>query len=83
MHYLVMTIRTPRFQPAVIEQHRAFLAELREQGRLVLAGPFTDGSGGAYVLQAADLAEARELAFSDPVHTTSSSIVTVHEWNAK
>ena len=81
--YLVMTTRTPQFQPSVIEKHNAFLDRLRQQGTLELAGPFTDKSGGAYLIKVANLEEARALAFSDPVHTTNSSVVTVYEWNAK
>jgi uncharacterized protein YciI len=81
--YLVTTIRTPQFLPSVIDGHYAFLDRLRQQGILELAGPFTDKSGGAYLIKAANLDEARALAFSDPVHTTNSSVVTVYEWNAK
>lgn len=81
--YLVTTFRTPQFDPAVIEAHYAFLDGLRRQGKLELAGPFTDKSGGAYLIMAASLDEARELAFSDPLHTSKSSIVTVYEWHAK
>ncbi|MHB1248730.1 MAG: YciI family protein [Polaromonas sp.] len=46
--YLVTTIRTPQFQPAVIDAHYAFLDQLGRQGKLELSGPFTDESGGAY-----------------------------------
>ena len=81
--YLVMTVRTPQFQPSVIDAHYAFLERLRQQGQLELAGPFTDKSGGAYLIKAASLEEAQALAFSDPVHTSGSSIVTVYEWQAK
>ena len=81
--YLVMTLRTPQFQPSVIDAHYAFLERLRQQGQLELAGPFTDQSGGAYLIQAASLDEAKALAFSDPVCTSGSSLVTVYEWNAK
>ncbi|BCO25968.1 hypothetical protein MIZ03_0847 [Rhodoferax lithotrophicus] len=81
--YLVMTVRTPQFQPSVIDAHYAFLERLRQQNQLELAGPFTDKSGGAYLIKAASLDEAKALAFSDPVHTSGSSIVTVYEWNAK
>jgi uncharacterized protein YciI len=81
--YLVVTIRTPRFQQTVIEEHYAFLERLRRQGILELAGPFTDKSGGAYLIKAANLDEAGALAFTDPVHTSNSSVVTVYEWNAK
>ena len=80
--YLVMTTRTPQFQPSVIEGQYAFLDRLRQQDKLELAGPFTDKSGGAYIIKAANLEEARAVAFSDPVHTTHSSVVTVYEWNA-
>jgi uncharacterized protein YciI len=83
LRYLVMTVRTPAFQPAVIDAHYAFLDRLRQQGQLELAGPFTDKSGGAYLITAANLDQAQALAFSDPVHTSGSSLVTVYEWNAK
>ena len=81
--YLVTTFRTPQFDPSVIEAHYAFLDNLRQQGKLELAGPFTDKSGGAYLITATNMEEATALAFSDPVHTSKSSIVTVYEWNAK
>ncbi len=81
--YLVTTFRTPQFQTSVIDGHYAFLDHLRQDGKLEMAGPFTDKSGGAYLIKAASLEEAQALAFSDPVHTTKSSIVTVYEWDAK
>jgi uncharacterized protein YciI len=81
--HLVIAIRTPQFLPAVIDEHYAFLNRLRQEGKLELAGPFTDKSGGAYLIKAANFDEARALAFGDPVHTTNSSMVTVYEWNTK
>ncbi|KRB05091.1 YciI family protein [Lysobacter sp. Root690] len=78
--YLVMAMRLPQFDSEQIGPHRDFLDGLREQGRLELAGGFSDKSGGAYVLRAADLEEARVLAFGDPLHITGSSRVDVYEW---
>lgn len=83
MLYLVTTFRTEKFDPAVIEPHYAFLDSLRQQGVLELAGPFSDKSGGAYLLKTDSLEAAQALAFQDPVHTSGSSEVTVYEWNAK
>lgn len=80
--YLVMTLRTPRFQTSAIEPHYAFLDDLRRRGLLEMAGPFGDKSGGAYLLRADSLDQARDLAFADPLHTSGSSAVTVYEWNA-
>lgn len=81
--YLVTTFRTPQFDPSVLDAHYDFIAGLRRQGKLELAGPFTDKSGGAYLILAANMEEAKALAFSDPVHTSKSSLVTVYEWDAK
>ena len=81
--YLVLTFRKPEFDPAVIEPHYAFLDVLRARGQLELAGPFTDKSGGAYLLNVEDMAAAEAIAFTDPVHTSGSSAVSVHEWTAK
>ncbi len=81
--YLVMTVRTPQFHASIIEPHYAFLDCLRQQGMLELAGPFSDKSGGAYLIRAASLEAAREIAYGDPVHTSGASSVTVYEWHAQ
>ncbi|WP_370009940.1 YciI family protein [Nocardia cyriacigeorgica] len=81
MHkYLVMVMRTPRFDPAVVEPHKQFLTELRDKGMLQETGRFTDGTGGAYIVLAESLDQAREIVYTDPVHTTGASEVTVYEW---
>ncbi|WP_166212483.1 YciI family protein [Cognatiluteimonas telluris] len=80
--YLVLTLRRPQFDPSVIPDHYAHLALLREQGRLELAGPFTDRTGGAYVLRADDLDAAQAIAHGDPLHATGASEVRVYEWAA-
>lgn len=83
VRYLVMTLRTPAFDPAKVAGHYTFLDNLRKQGRIELAGPFTDRSGGAYLLAAEDLAAATAIAHQDPLHTSGSSQVTVREWDAR
>ena len=80
--YLVLTLRRPDFDPAMIEPHYAHLATLRERGLLELAGPFSDRSGGAYLLRAGSLDAACGLARADPLHVSGSSEVRVYEWNA-
>lgn len=79
--YLVMALRLPGFQQAVVQPHREFLDTLRGQGRLHLTGGFSDGSGGAYVLcNVASLAEAQAIVATDPLATQQASQLTVHEW---
>ncbi len=83
IRYLVLALRTPSFEPSVSAGHQAFLDALRQDGRLEMTGGFTDKSGGAYLLKADSLEEARALAFSDPLHTTGASVLTVYEWDAR
>lgn len=83
MYFLVTTFRTPAFNPEFIAPHYAFLDRLRSTGLLKLAGPFADKSGGAYLLEAESIDDAKKIAYSDPLHTSLSSVVTVHEWQAK
>ena len=80
--YLVMALRTPAFDPAVIAPHRAFLDDLRAQGRLESTGAFSDQSGGAYVLLAASMDDAQAIVRADPLHVAGASQLTVYEWNA-
>ena len=82
MKYLVITIRGSNFDAAVVPAHYEFLQSLRDRGVLEQAGPFTDKTGGAYVLRAQSLDDARTLAEQDPLKLRNCSTVTVHEWNA-
>lgn len=83
LRYLVMSQRTAAFDPGMLDAHYAFLDGLREAGMLELAGPFSDQSGGAYLLEAGALAEATAIAHEDPLHRSGSSFVTVREWKVK
>lgn len=83
MKYLVMTSRTPNFDSNIIDQHYEFLDELRSQNRLQMFGPFTDKSGGAYVITANNFEEATNIAKQDPVYTSNSSTIKVYEWNVR
>lgn len=80
--YLVLVMRNPTFDPALGPAHKAFLEELRAQGQLELSGPFTDASGGAYLMRADSLERAQATALRDPLHLYGVSTVTVHEWHA-
>jgi uncharacterized protein YciI len=54
--------KRPVYRPA----HLAHLAPLDREGRVVLAGPFTDGAGSLIVVEAETAAEVWELVARDP-----------------
>lgn len=78
--YLVLLMRRAEFDPAVVPHHQQFLEELRAQNRNEMSGPFGDKSGGAYLLRAADMAEALAIAQRDPAHTSGGWEISVREW---
>ncbi|RRN55031.1 hypothetical protein EIM48_12285 [Pseudoxanthomonas sp. SGNA-20] len=80
-HYLVIAMRRPGFDPAVVAPHLAYLDDLDARGLLAASGPFADGSGGAYVLRGlASLGEAQAVAAADPLALTGSSSLEAREW---
>ncbi len=82
--YLVMAMRRPSFDDAVIAPHLAFLDELRAAGQLEMTGGFSDKTGGAYVLvNVALLDEAQAIVARDPLALAGASDLTVHEWNTR
>lgn len=82
--YLVLAMRLPGFNDAVVQPHRDFLDALQAEGRLQLTGGFADGSGGAYVLCNLDsLAQAQAIIATDPLVTMQASALSVHEWNTR
>lgn len=85
-HYLVIAMRRPGFDDAVVGPHLAWLDDLQARGLLALTGGFSDRSGGAYVLRGLGSlaqAQAQALVATDPLAVTASSDITVHEWNAR
>jgi hypothetical protein len=50
--------------------HREYLAALKEQGKLVAAGPFVDDSGALIIYEAESEDEALRMIVGDPFHET-------------
>lgn len=81
--FLVVLLRRPVVDPEAIAAHAVFLDALRAEGRVERSGPFTDKTGGAYLLRAADLAGAQALVARDPACTSGGWDITIHEWQAR
>ncbi|TWG91451.1 uncharacterized protein YciI [Luteimonas sp. J16] len=82
--YLVVLMRRPGFDEALVAPHLAFLDDLRAQGVLELSGGFSDRSGGAYLLRGPSaLEEARAIAMRDPLVAQGASDLILHEWIAR
>jgi Uncharacterized protein conserved in bacteria len=50
----------------LVKNHVDYLKGLKSKGKLILCGPFIDYPGGMVIFLAEDLAEAKNIAESDP-----------------
>ena len=68
-YYLIFLHSIPErpLSPEVVELHAAHLAELDDTGKLVMAGPLVERSGGLIVLRTGSVAEAIAIAEEDPM----------------
>ncbi|MCY9341011.1 hypothetical protein MOF28_22125 [Bacillus haynesii] len=48
--YLLITTRTENFKDEYVPAHYQFLDRLKSVNRLEMFGPFSDASGGAYLI---------------------------------
>jgi uncharacterized protein YciI len=55
-------------RPSLRPAHLAHLEAHRREGRVLLAGPFTDGAGSMILVDVEDLDAARAMADADPYH---------------
>ncbi|NMN99896.1 hypothetical protein HH308_01545 [Gordonia sp. TBRC 11910] len=61
--------------------HRAWLSEQVDAGRMLIAGPLTDGSGGLFLVRGDDADSTREFVAADPFQQVGGvSAVRVQEW---
>ncbi len=63
--------------------HMAYLTGLKEEGRLLMAGRFSDGKGGMYILAADSIEEAERMAKADPYHSNGLRRFTTTGWERK
>lgn len=56
----------PTRQQPLWDEHAAFMDRLYEEGRIILAGPYADGSRALVILEAQDAEDALSLLHDDP-----------------
>ena len=64
-----------------LDDHLEYLMGLRENNELVMAGPFSDSSGGLVLLEVGGIEKARELLSRDPAILKKILTAEVYEWD--
>ncbi|WP_324669688.1 YciI family protein [Geochorda subterranea] len=65
-----------RLRPA----HLEYIGRLHREGKVVMAGPFGDGSGGMVVYRVDSVDEARRLVLDDPVVSGGARRFSLLPW---
>jgi uncharacterized protein YciI len=63
-----------------LKEHGRYMLSLYTKGTLKFAGGFLDDSGGAYVIEASDAAEANTIAAADPAVINKTFLADVRPW---
>src|SRR5579863_7040457 len=78
---------TPQETPEtkkIQEEHLRHIQEMAKSGKLVVAGPFTDGGDlqGIFLFQGVSAEEARQLSDDDPAVKAGRLRIEIHPWYA-
>jgi uncharacterized protein YciI len=83
--FLVIYKIGPAWKPDVssdvqLRDHGRYMFALHQKKALKAGGPFTDGSGGAALIEAESLAAAQAIVDADPAVATKVFTAEVHAW---
>jgi len=88
-YYVALLYRGPKWTPqetpetrAIQDGHMANIQRLAQEGKLLLAGPFTDNGDlrGIFVFKVGSMQEAQELAAADPAVKAGRLRLDIHPW---
>ncbi len=88
-YYVAFLYRGPNWTPEVTEEtkriqegHIANIRKMAADGKLVLAGPFSDDGKlrGMFVFQVGSLQEAKALTDGDPAVQAGRLVAEIHPW---
>jgi uncharacterized protein YciI len=88
IYFLIFSVPNGRPSAEIrqhVEPHRTWVADLEASGRLFAAGPLLDeeyqfAGSGMMIIRASSIAEAEEIAASDPFHATGARKWRIVPW---
>ncbi|WP_134699423.1 YciI family protein [Ammoniphilus sp. YIM 78166] len=81
LYAALLTIVDEEINMKVRPAHLRYIDELFQQGKVVMAGPFTDQKGGMVIYRAHSYEEAKKMAEQDPVVVERARTLELREWN--
>lgn len=81
LYVAMLPIVDPEKNQQIRPAHLEYINDLFKQGKVVMAGPFTDQKGGMIIYKADSYEEALKLAQADPVVAEGARTLELREWN--
>jgi uncharacterized protein YciI len=87
--WMILAVDTPGFvrPPDLLPRHLAHQVDLEKRGIMFAAGPVANDKGeheyAMIIIRARNLAEAKQIAESDPMHQAGARHYTLHSWSPK
>ncbi|GAA0372791.1 YciI family protein [Bacillus horti] len=89
MRYVILLSQGPNWREGIVlhnqpymPEHAVYVQQAFNQEKIILAGPFTDSSGGAIVIDVT-LEEAKSFAENDPAVKNGVFVYEIKEWAFK
>lgn len=70
----------PTAEQSYIFQHAIYIQNLFNEGKIILAGPFDDHTGGTSFIEVNDEEEAREVMNNDPIVMNKTVTARLSPW---
>ncbi len=74
---------TEKARETHLPAHRAYLAKLKDEGKLLMSGPLRDGTGALIVFSVATQQEAEALTANDPLVRAGVYKANVRAWSVR
>ena len=74
-------VMTSRDALKALVEHTAYMKKLEDEGKVVMAGGFMDGTGGMDIIEADTLEEALEISRNDPLAKNNLVRQDIKAWS--
>lgn len=82
LYAAILKTINPEKDAEILEEHRAYLQECIDIGKIYAKGPFTDKTGGLIIFNVGTYEEAKILMDNDPIILNNTREYTLKEWKS-
>jgi len=82
LYTAILTTVNSEKDTEILQEHKKYLQDLIDEGKIYAKGPFTDHSGGLVIYKAESYEEALKMAKNDPAVKEKTRTLVLKEWKS-